>query len=285
MRQTKALSAVLSAVIFTVAGCDDAGSTVTAPGTGNAGALSSAPLLDRTTVKTKDRVQIVTATGDITAGVNQYRALLGGALNPNVVGEQPGPGGRREINWDGVLADFTNNNKFSGDFFNQPIVGRARGAVFSTDGAGFRISDQGFIEVNQHYEGEFNAFSPKKLFVADGSTTITVRFFVAGTNTPGLVTGFGSVFEDVGRANSTTIEYFDAAGNRLTRIAVPRRSDANGQSFAGVVFDSQIVASVRITVGDTPLGAQAFDNVKGAGKKRDLVTTDDFIYGEPRASN
>src|SRR6185436_10992892 len=105
MRQTKALSAVLSAVIITVVGCDDAGNTVTAPGTGNAAGLSSATL-DRTTVKTKDHVQIVTATGDINAGVTQFRALLGGALNPNVVGEQPGPGGRREINWDGVPANF-----------------------------------------------------------------------------------------------------------------------------------------------------------------------------------
>ena len=139
--------------------------------------------------------------------------------------------------------------------------------------------------MNAHYAGEFNAFSPKKLFVANGSTIIDVRFFVAGTNTPGLVTGFGSVFEDVGRANSTTIEYFDAAGNRLAKIAAPRRSDANGQSFAGAVFDSQIVASVRITVGDTPIGENTFDNVKGAGKKRDIVTTDDFIYGEPRVIN
>jgi len=284
MRQAKALVAVLSGVIITVVGCDDAGNTVTEPATPNAGALNTDALFDRTTVKQKDHVQIVKETGDITDGLTQYRALLG-TLEPNVVGEQPGPGGRREINWDGVPAALTNNNTFPGDFFNQPIVGRARGAVFSTDGAGFRIADNGYVDVNAHYAGEFNAFSPKKLFVANGSTIIDVRFFVAGTNTPGLVTGFGSVFEDVGRANSTTIEYFDAAGNRLAKIAAPRRSDANGQSFAGAVFDSQIVASVRITVGDTPIGEDTFDNVKGAGKKRDIVTTDDFIYGEPRVIN
>jgi hypothetical protein len=71
----------------------------------------------------------------------------------------------------------------------------------------------------------------------------------------------------------------------LRKIAVPRRSDDAGQSFAGAVFDSPVVASVRITLGDTPIGVGIFDNVKGAGRKRDIVTTDDFIYGEPRAIN
>jgi hypothetical protein len=56
-------------------------------------------------------------------------------------------------------------------------------------------------------------------------------------------------------------------------------------SFAGAVFDEPIVARVRITAGDTPVDATAFDNVKGAGKKRDIVATDDFIYGEPHPLN
>ena len=38
-----------------------------------------------------------------------------------------------------------------------------------------------------------------------------------------------------------------------------------------------------MTVGDTPLDPSVTDNVKGKGRKRDLVATDDFIYGEPRA--
>jgi hypothetical protein len=51
------------------------------------------------------------------------------------------------------------------------------------------------------------------------------------------------------------------------------------------MFDSRIVARVRITSGDTPINANVEDNVKGAGHKRDLVVMDDFIYGEPRAIN
>jgi hypothetical protein len=49
------------------------------------------------------------------------------------------------------------------------------------------------------------------------------------------------------------------------------------------VFDSAVVARVRITAGDTPIGENVDDNVKGEGKKRDIVAMDDFIYGEPRA--
>ena len=138
--------------------------------------------------------------------------------------------------------------------------------------------------MNAAYAGEFNTFSPKKLFVSRGSTVTDVQFVVAGSNTPATVTGFGSVFADVGREYTTTIEYFDAAGNRLLRVRAPRRSDANGLSFVGAVFTSRIVARVRITSGDTPIGADAIDDVKGAGQKHDLVVMDDFIYGEPRVN-
>ena len=227
----------------------------------------------------RDDVRIVTASGDITPAVNEFRNLLG-TLNPNVVGEQPG--GRREINWDGVPAGVTNTDAFPGTFFN---VNSPRGAVFTTDGSGFRISDNGYVDVNLSYENEFVPFSPKKLFVAVGSTVIDAQFFVAGSNTPATVAGFGAVFEDVGRAHSTTIEYFDAAGHSLLKVAAPRRSDGAGLSFLGAVFDSRLVSRVRIVAGDSPIGAANFDNVSGAGQKHDIVATDDFIYGEPRAIN
>lgn len=222
-------------------------------------------------------VQIVSATGDITAAVNQYRTLLG-ALNPNVAGEQPG--GRREINWDGVPAAFTNNDLFPGNFFN---ANSPRGVLFTTPGSAFRISDNGYVDVNAAYAGEFNVFSSPKLFTARGSTVIDVQFVVAGSNTPALVTGFGSVFADVGLATSTTIEYFDAAGNRLAIATAAPRSDATGLSFVGAVFESRIVARVRITSGNTPIDPNVTDNVSTGGT-RDIVVMDDFIYGEPRAA-
>jgi len=261
-----------------LAGCSDAGRVTTAPIAEDAVLKDPSGLSLNKGFDKKHDVRIVSATGDITAAVTEYRTLLG-ALNPNVAGEQPG--GRREINWDGVPATFTNNDLFPGNFFN---VNSPRGVVFTTDGSGFRISSNGYVDVNAAYAGEFNVFSPPKLFVARGSTTTDVQFFVAGSNTPALVTGFGSVFADVGRARSTTIEYFDATGKRLLRVKAPRRSDANGLSFVGAIFDSQIVAHVRITSGDTPVDPDVVDNVKGRGRKHDIVAMDDFIYGEPRAA-
>jgi len=271
---TQISGALLCAAVLT--GCDEGGSLSTGPGGRGALSPSIVAAVDKGTVKNKGDATIVSATGDIAAAVGQYRDLLG-ALNLNVAGEQPG--NRREINWDGVAAVFTNNDLFPGNFFN---VNSPRGVLFTTDGTGFRISNNGYTDVNPGYINEFNAFSPQKLFAVRGSTTLDVQFVVAGSNTPATVTGFGSVFEDVGREHRTTIEYFDVDGKRILTAVAPRSSDAQGLSFVGAVFDERIVARVRITTGDTPIGPDANDNVKGAGPKRDIVVMDDFIYGEPR---
>jgi hypothetical protein len=273
---TLLVGALTSATMLTA--CDDNRQLTTAPGGRSVTSPGRVAAEDQTGLKDKGDAQVLTATGDITAAVGQFRDLLGGGNpNPNVPGEQPG--NRREINWDGVPAGFTNNDLFPGNFFN---VNSPRGVLFTTDGSGFRISNNGYVDVNPNYAGEFNTFSPTKLFAARGSTITDVQFVVAGSNDPATVTGFASVFEDVGRAHSTTIEYFDAAGNRLLTVVAPRASDEQGLSFAGAVFNSRVVARVRITSGDTPIGSDVNDNVKGAGQKRDIVVMDDFIYGEPR---
>jgi hypothetical protein len=274
MRTTTLLPAALLGVSLLI-GCDNGAPLATAPAAPNATTTAATGAADRNTVKTKGDARIVTATGDILASVNRFRDLLG-APNPNVAGEQPG--GRREVNWDGVGTSNTNNDAFPGNFFN---VNSPRGVLFSTPSGMFRISDKGYTDLNGNYGDEFNTFSPLRLFVARGSTITDVDFVVAGTNTPATVTGFGSVFADVGRAHSTRIEFYDVQGNRLLVVTAPRRSDAKGLSFAGAVFSSRIVARVRVISGDTPIGAD--DNVHGAGQKHDVVAMDDFIYGEPRA--
>ncbi len=273
MLRSTTLKTMLLGGLITMAACDYSGTRPMGADNGDPSVNA-----DQDPTKQRNDVEIVSATGDITAAVNEYRTLLG-ALNPNVAGEQPG--GRREVNWDGVPATFTDNDAFPGGFFN---TNSPRGLLMTTDGSGFRISSNGYTDVNAAYAGEFHTFSPAKLFVARGSTTIDIHFVVAGSTTAALVDGFGSVFADVGRAQSTLIEYFDANGYRLLRVAAPRATDATGLSFLGAKFDSAIVASVRITVGDVPLDAANIDNVKQAGPKLDLVATDDFIYGEPRAA-
>jgi hypothetical protein len=279
MKATKKLMTMtLSASMITalVAGCSSDNNS-TAPGSDNPVSAEDLALATTgTTLVRTGNYQVLRTTGNITNGVTQYRTLLG-ALNPNTAGELPT--GRREINWDGVPAAVTDVDNFPASFFN---VNSPRGVIFATAGSGFRVSSNGYTDVRADFAGEFNTFSPTKLFVSLGSATMDVNFFVAGSNTPALVTGFGSVFGDVGRSGKTSIQYFDASGKLLASVSAPAKADATGLSFVGVVFDSPVVARVRIIAGEAPLSATAIDFAHGAVYP-DLVVMDDFIYGEPHA--
>lgn len=229
-----------------------------------------------TTTRSGD-YQVLRSTGNITVGVTQFRDLVG-ALNANQAGEQAS--GRREINWDGVPAALTNVDTFPANFFN---VNSPRGVLFTTPGSGFRISNNGYTDLRADFAGEFNTFSPTKLFISVGSTAMDVNFVVAGSNTPARVTSFGAVFGDVNRSGASTIQYYDAAGNLLLTATAPVKADSTGLSFVGAVFDSPVVARVRIVAGELPLSATAIDIMHAGGGKLDLVVLDDFIYGEPHA--
>ena len=215
----------------------------------------------------------------LTATVNQFRADLGGALNPNNPGSVGS--GRREINWDGVPDALSAPNAFPGDFFNAPIAGRARGAVFTTPGTGFQVSANAgvgpveFGNLNAAYPDQFVAFSPQRLFTALASNTMDVSFFVPGTTTPAAVRGFGAVFTDVDLANTTSLSYFGLNDELLGTFFAPTAN--NGLSFLGVSYSSDIITRVRIISGNTAPGvAEALPAV-------DIVVLDDFIYAEPVA--
>src|SRR5688572_13388803 len=132
MRQVKCLTAVFVGGVI-LAGCSDAANVVTEPGRRNVAAMDLVTQQDKPTSVDPDSVRIVRASGDISADVNEFRALLG-TLNANIAGEQPD--GRREVNWDGVPPTLTNNDLFPGDFFN---VVSPRGLLLTTDGPAFRI--------------------------------------------------------------------------------------------------------------------------------------------------
>lgn len=219
---------------------------------------------------------VVAATGNIAVQVDAFRALLGDPSNGGTAGEQPA--GRREIGWDGAGANpFNNRNDFPAAFFNTNVKS---GAVFTTPGTGFRNDSLEFSEVNPAYAAEFSTFSPTKIFSPVGSNVMEVDFQIAGQPTPAQVTGFGAVFSDVDVAAATTLEFFDATGTSLARIAAPVRSDAAGLSFVGARFAQAVVARVRITLG-TGVLATATNDIS-AGGTVDLVVADNFIYGEPK---
>lgn len=104
----------------------------------------------------------------------------------------------------------------TGNFFNAPTPGRARGIEFFTPGLGFQVSAASgnptatptrFGNLNPTYPGLFAVFSPEKLFTPIGSNVTDATFFVPGAATPATVSGFGAVFTDVDLADTTTIQF------------------------------------------------------------------------------
>jgi hypothetical protein len=218
---------------------------------------------------------VVTASGNITAKLDEYRQLLGDPRNGGTV-PGPAPAGRREVNWEGVNGTALNSNTFPGDFFNTTVKA---GLIVSTPGTGMRVSDKDFSDVNASFGDAFNAFSAPKTFAAVGSTIVDVTFQVAAGTAPAVVAGFGVVFADVDIAGAKKMEVYDQAGKKIGTFDAPVRSDANGHSFVGVKFASAIIARVRITSGTGALGAQAQDVSSGGAS--DLVVMDDFLFSEP----
>src|SRR5688572_24608252 len=230
---------------------------------------------------TEHEAIVIKASGDINDALGEFRTLLG-TLNtiPGAVD------GRREVNWDGVVAPILNNELFPGNFFgafdaNLPN-GRKRGLINTTPGTGFSVSDNDFTFINATYGDQFNAFSPTKTFIAVGSNITDNLFKVPGTNIDASVQGFGVVFSDVDNASSTSMEFY--AGDKLLgSFKVPNNGNNNpgGFSFLGVYFPNEKVTRVRIYSGNASFSSQQVDISDGGGQ--DLVAMDDFIYSEPKA--
>lgn len=226
--------------------------------------------------------EVFEASGNNAAGiqaeVDAFRNALG-TLNPNVAGSQPG--GRREINWDGVPDNFAAPNPFPPNFFN---VNSPRGVVFFTPGTGFQVSADSdnptdtpveFGNIRPIIATHAATFSPERLFTALNSTITEVLFFEPGAPRPATTNGFGVVFTDVDKAGSTKIEYFDIQGTLLySKDVLPGTANRGSLSFLGVTFDTANVYLVRITSGSRTLEQGGINN--------DIVVMDDFIYGEPQ---
>ena len=224
--------------------------------------------------------QVVTASGDITAAVNEYRAILG-ADNGGDPGTK-GVDGYREINWDSLPDEFSAPNFYTSDFFNQPEAPRARGIVLNTPGEGLMVSANEnnpsgtlprFGNINPQYADIFKTFSEEKLFSPIGSNLVVITFFVPGTDTPATVRGFGAVYTDVDTTH-TAFEYFDKEGNSLGSFETPICDGC--LSFLGVAFDDAVIASVEVRYGTGALGPD-----DGAGEV-DVAVMDNFIFGEPQ---
>lgn len=224
---------------------------------------------------------VIAAVGDsaaITAKLAEFKTLAGATLNT-----APGAtGGRREVNWDAVPANFTNSNNFPFDFFggfdNALPNGRKRGLILTNTGTSFRVDSTDFAEIDPSYADQFEAFSRKRLFTYLGNNITEVTFNVPGTNTPAYTNAFGVIFSDVDIASSTTIEYF----NDSKSLGIFKAATApQGFTLLGVSFPYEKITRVKITSGNGLLKTGVKDITNGGDK--DLVVMDDFIYGEPKA--
>lgn len=221
----------------------------------------------------------------IQSTVDDFRTALGeNNGNAPVNGD---PQGRRQIDWDAAPDRVSDPNEFPGDFFNGSVNPVARGIEFLAAGntKGFELSstEASGEPVAFGEEGNFNAFSPERMFRPVGDSVFDVVFFdPTDQSTPATTRGLGVVFNDFVQSPSegendgdTFMEFFGLNGGLLAKYDVLPGVDG-GLSFLGVLFDEPEIARVRITAGAGATVADPF------GFQNEVVM-DDFIFGEPTA--
>lgn len=225
----------------------------------------------------KQEPVVITANGDITAKLNEFRLLLGDPVN-TTTGVTTG---RREINWDAVPDEFAAKS-LPHDFFN-PLsevapASRKRGLTYDPGGNGdFRVSATGFAEVSTANAAQLKSFSGTKTFTNISSSDWELNFQVAGTATPAFIRGFGMVFTDVDISSSTSLEFF--SGNKsLGKFYAPVQSATGNHSFLGVYFPDEKITRIKVLHGN---GLLSNDMDISLGGTKDIVAMDDFLYNEP----
>lgn len=216
---------------------------------------------------------------ELTPTRDAFRAAVGGGATALPNGDFGGV--RREINWDGVPAGFSDPALLPAGFFN---ANSPRGVVFSTPGNGFLVSSNagGSVATLFGFPSDLQAFSAEKLFAPVGSNILDVHFFVPGTTTVATTSAFAAIFVDVEDNNlldATTMEFFDAAG-ALIFSSSAQVAGNRGLSFLGAVADAgERIGRVRITTPNNFL----ISNGLRDNEQTDFVVMDDFIYATPRA--
>lgn len=220
------------------------------------------------------------APGDLQGIITIFQSDLGGTDN----GEGGAfSSGYRAVDWDGVPDALATPGMLPPDYYNSTslrglLLSSAPGDQFevsASPGSGLPLN---FGNVDSSYATTFRPFSSDRLFAPHGTVITDVHFFVPGDpSQPANISGFGAVFSDVDQMGETSIELFNDAGESLFTGYVPA-SPNGGYSFLGASLTDAQVSWVRITSGNTALGAGVLD-----GGAADLVAIDNLYYGEPLA--
>src|SRR6478752_5195845 len=192
LNHATAVAALLGAAL--VLACDDNGSDVSAP--------DPAPILRATT----------SVSGEVDASISAFAAAIGAVDNKGAPNLHDATG-RRGVNWDGVPAQFNNNDAFPATFFNLTAT---RGLEYLTaPGTGLRVSDNNFADINPTYATELVPFSSPRMFAPIGTNRAEFRFRIPGTDTAAVVQSFGAVVVDVDRPNITRLVAYDKDGRLI----------------------------------------------------------------------
>ena len=251
--------------------------------------LTSAGILSLTSLASAAPVDFVASGGssaDLLLTVTAFNSAISLGGGNNGVAGGPHVVGRREVNWDAAGLDaFQSPNAMPDNFFNN---NSKRGVNLTAESGRLlvsrRVADGSarFGDVDSSYNTSFQTFSPLRLFGVENGTNVNSTFFVPNAPTQAAtINGFGAVFTDVDRTDSTAIEFFtelNGANVLLRRLMVPASSNG-GVSFAGTFFgDGERISLVRVISGNIGLGAGVVDS-----NINDVVAMDDFFYSEPLA--
>jgi hypothetical protein len=240
------------------------------------------------------------ATTATQTAIANFKAAIGGAQNTAAI---PQSNGFRVINWDGVTITPTQvvngvtltNQVISGNTIGIPLNRfQSNGLIFNQV---YAVTNDGFVDVNPGVANAFPAFSSPNTFAMFGSNDvpdnqIDQHFVLANTpdhlSIQGAVAGFGAVFLNVTAANTSSIEYFTGSTS-LGKFFVPASPNPGQPEFLGALFNSPIVTSVTLTLGNATIffvnngSAVSGPADKSNGGSVNQVDTDDFIFSEPRA--
>jgi hypothetical protein len=230
-------------------------------------------------------------TANATAQFAAYKAAIGGVDNAN---NGPQTSGFRTINWDGVGLGATD-----GTFTNEVITAnhtvgiplnrfQQRGMFFNDI---YAVTDTSFTTENPGLQPptQFPPFSGTKIFAMFNDNSIDFHFVQPSapttTQQAAATRGFGAIFLDVEKDNTTSVQYFH--GDTLLGTYFVPSTTSTQPSFLGVLFDNPVVTSVTLTLGDGVLFS--FDGTTVTPGAPDLsisgttdqVATDDFVYPEP----
>lgn len=218
---------------------------------------------------------------DIQDTVDNFRNALGpNNGNAPVNGD---PLGRRQIDWDALPDAISDPTLFPGDFFNGDSAPRARGIEFNPTGTttGFLVSstEASGVPVAFGFDQFLPRFSDERLFTSIGGSSFDINFFdPSDQTTQATVRGFGAVFSGLDFADTVQMQFLNLADELIGSIN-PLGTSEFDLNFAGAIFDSAEIATVRI------LGGNRFLESNGnfGGGSGDGFAFDDFIFGEPIA--